>query len=135
MMKLIIKLENNQPVNHPILFDNFLMFQPDADYDNLPEGYAKFVRTSKPSISIFEYMDEMPTYELVDGVYTDVWHIRNLTTEEIQEKINQLENQKPYPSWIVDTNTLSIEPPVPYPDDGKTYDWNEEQQSWQEISQ
>jgi hypothetical protein len=37
---------------------------------------------------------------------------------------------KPYPSWLLDTNTFQWEPPVPYPTDGGIYTWNEETQTW-----
>ena len=37
---------------------------------------------------------------------------------------------KPYPSWLLNTNTFQWEPPVPYPNDGKMYYWDEETQSW-----
>jgi hypothetical protein len=40
---------------------------------------------------------------------------------------------KPYPSWLLDTNTAQWRAPVPYPTDGKVYVWNEETQSWVEI--
>jgi len=41
---------------------------------------------------------------------------------------------KPYPSWLLDTNTASWQAPVPYPNDGKNYYWNEETQQWVEIT-
>lgn len=37
---------------------------------------------------------------------------------------------KPYPSWLLSTNTYQWEPPVPYPNDGKMYYWDEAAQSW-----
>jgi hypothetical protein len=37
---------------------------------------------------------------------------------------------KPYPSWLLDTNTFQWKPPVPYPNDGKMYYWDEATQSW-----
>ena len=37
---------------------------------------------------------------------------------------------QPYPSWILDTSTFLWEAPVPYPDDGKSYTWDEATQSW-----
>ena len=37
---------------------------------------------------------------------------------------------KPYPSWLLDTETCLWIAPVPYPNDGKLYIWNEEQQTW-----
>ena len=39
-----------------------------------------------------------------------------------------------YPSWILNETTCRWEAPVAYPDDGKTYEWNEETTSWEEIS-
>lgn len=41
---------------------------------------------------------------------------------------------KPYPSWLLNTNTCQWQPPVPYPTDGKIYQWNEETQQWVEIT-
>lgn len=37
---------------------------------------------------------------------------------------------KPYSSWLLNTETCRWESPVPYPDDGKYYRWNEDTQSW-----
>lgn len=37
---------------------------------------------------------------------------------------------KPYPSWLLNTQTFNWQAPVPYPTDGKNYYWNEETQSW-----
>ena len=37
---------------------------------------------------------------------------------------------KPYDSWILDETTCKWEPPVPYPNDGTIYEWNEETQAW-----
>lgn len=40
---------------------------------------------------------------------------------------------KPYPSWLLNTTTGLWDPPVPYPNDGKRYEWDEDTQSWVEI--
>ena len=37
---------------------------------------------------------------------------------------------QPYPSWSLDTDTYLWEAPVPMPDDGEMYFWNEEEQRW-----
>lgn len=37
---------------------------------------------------------------------------------------------KPYPSWLLDTQTCLWDPPVPYPDDGKPYVWDEDNLAW-----
>ena len=39
-----------------------------------------------------------------------------------------------YQSWILNEETCLWEPPVPYPADGKFYNWNEEEQNWIEIT-
>jgi hypothetical protein len=40
---------------------------------------------------------------------------------------------KPYPSWLLNTDICDWEPPVPRPNDGKTYVWDENTQAWVEI--
>jgi hypothetical protein len=37
---------------------------------------------------------------------------------------------KPYESWILNEETCLWDSPVPYPDDGQIYNWNEETQTW-----
>ena len=38
---------------------------------------------------------------------------------------------KPYPSWVLNTNTCTWEPPTEYPNDGAKYLWNEEATAWE----
>lgn len=40
---------------------------------------------------------------------------------------------KPYPSWLLNTETCNWEAPVPYPQDGKMYSWDESTLSWVEM--
>ena len=37
---------------------------------------------------------------------------------------------KPYDSWVLNEDTCLWDPPVPYPDDGNDYRWDEETTSW-----
>lgn len=37
---------------------------------------------------------------------------------------------QPYPSWTLNETTCLWEAPIPYPTDGKQYNWNEDNQSW-----
>lgn len=37
---------------------------------------------------------------------------------------------KPFPSWVLNEFSCLWESPIPYPNDGNYYDWNEENQSW-----
>lgn len=41
---------------------------------------------------------------------------------------------QPFPSWSLNQSTWLWEPPVPHPQDDKLYHWNEETQSWVEIT-
>jgi len=40
---------------------------------------------------------------------------------------------KPFPSWLLNTQTCLWEAPVPYPNDGKNYYWDEDTLSWVEV--
>ena len=40
---------------------------------------------------------------------------------------------KPYNSWLLNEDSCLWESPVPYPNDGKMYNWNEEQLCWIEY--
>lgn len=39
---------------------------------------------------------------------------------------------QPFPSWTLDSNYDWI-PPIPYPDDGLGYRWNEDEQDWEQY--
>jgi hypothetical protein len=41
---------------------------------------------------------------------------------------------KPYPSWLLNTATCQWQAPIPYPNDGKLYQWDEATQSWVEVA-
>ena len=38
---------------------------------------------------------------------------------------------KPYESWTLNEETCLWNSPVPYPEDGQIYNWNEETQTWE----
>ena len=40
---------------------------------------------------------------------------------------------KPFPSWVLNTNTAQWQAPVPMPSDGAMYSWDEATQSWVEL--
>lgn len=42
---------------------------------------------------------------------------------------------QPYPSWALNEATVKWEAPVPRPNDGKIYFWNELAQNWTESNQ
>ena len=61
----------------------------------------------------------------IEGVVT------TYTEEEYQTlKTTEYQARKPFASWIGNEETMTWEPPVPYPIDGKMYYWNESTLSW-----
>lgn len=42
---------------------------------------------------------------------------------------------QPFPSWTLNEDDCYWEPPVAMPDDGNRYDWNEDTQSWDEVTE
>ena len=40
---------------------------------------------------------------------------------------------KPFASWVLDESTCVWEAPIARPNDGKYYDWNEDNRQWVEI--
>lgn len=46
------------------------------------------------------------------------------------ETLDAFIRPKPYPSWLLDTDTCTWYPPVPYPNDGNMYQWDEATQQW-----
>lgn len=41
---------------------------------------------------------------------------------------------KPYPSWVLVEQTCLWDSPIPYPNDGKKYDWDENIKNWIEVN-
>lgn len=135
-MELFIRTKDGQPFEHPIFGDNFCAAFPHIDTNNLPEGFARFERKEPTPVGLYE-VDEGVTYELVDGVYTDVFHRRAMTDEERVAKQNQTKSEwtaTGFTSWIFDEQTCSFKPPVAMPQDGKRYTWDEATTNWIEVT-
>jgi hypothetical protein len=137
-MKLYIQVENGNTVNHPALKDNLLQV-----FGRIPENWQPFVRVSSPGLGVYEVLEsETPTYELVDGVWTDVWQKRNMTDEEKLQKQNEVKeiwnarpNRENFSTWIFDEETCSYIAPIPKPLDSKQYYWDGSTEAWREIIQ
>jgi hypothetical protein len=75
-MNLYIETENNQIKNHPAFEENLIQA-----FGKVPSNWVPFIRVEIPIIDIYEVYEGV-TYELVNGVYTDVHHVRPMTEEE-----------------------------------------------------
>lgn len=51
-----------------------------------------------------------------------------------QADIDAFVPPQPYPSWVLNPDTAQWEAPVPYPNDGKYYVWDESTLSWVEST-
>lgn len=141
-MKLFIRIKNGKPFEHPIFEDNFRQAFPNVDVNNLPPEYAKFERVEKPVPNVYEIVFEEPTYELVGGVYKDVWQKRDMTAEEKAAKqqaardlFNAREQAENWSAWVFDEATCSMVPPIPRPEpiEGKTVFWCGAENGWKEA--
>lgn len=130
-MRLLIKIENNQPVGHPMIEENVAMCYPNIDFDNLPSDLAHFERVERPALTVYQmFEDPEVTYELVDGVYKDVWHIREMTFEE-KSTLQETSRAQPHSvGWAFNEEICGYEPPIPYPSDGEKYIWDDTTLNW-----
>ena len=137
-MELFIQIRNGQPFEHPIFGDNFRQAFPNIDTNDLPESFARFVRVAPPAVGVYEVYEGV-TYEWQGGLVTDVHHVRPMTQEEkidLQERTKQAWLAGPnFASWVFDETLCSYLSPVPYPNDGKFYRWDEPTVSWIEVTQ
>lgn len=135
-MKLFIQIKNGQPFEHPIFGDNFQQAFPTIDTNNLPPEFARFERIEPPVISVYEVYEGV-TYEQDGDIYKDVHHVRPMTAEEKAAKQNAVKAEwaeNGFASWPFNEVTCAFESPVPYPNNGKRYAWNEETTSWVEVN-
>jgi len=143
-MSLYIAVLNGAPIGHPIFEDNLKEAFPDIDPSAPDSGYEPFVRVwpmNIPEGNIYTHT----TYEKVDGVWTDVYHSRPATAEELeQRRLQRIEadkfiwSRRPYAAnfanWVYDETEHRFKPPVPRPEpDGKLYRWHGPTASWREA--
>lgn len=129
-MNLYIETENGKPKNHPAFEENLLQA-----FGVIPDNWVSFVRVERPVIDVYEVYEGV-TYELIGDSYNDVHHVRQMTEEEKTIKQNQVivEWSNHFPSWVFNEDKCAFEPPVPYPQDDKSYYWDEPTMSWVEVA-
>ena len=123
-MELYIRIKDGQPFEHPIFGDNFRQAFPDVDVNNLPPEFARFERVQRPALSPYQTLaSEEPTYQLVDGVYKDVWSIQEMTAEEkaakqqaVRDAFSAREQAENWSAWTLDEATCTMIPPIPRPE-------------------
>lgn len=130
-MELFIRIQNGEITGHPLLKENLLQAYPDIDLSTTTE-FVPFVRVLAPTPGVY---DKTPTvsYVLENGVAKDVWTVEPMTPAEKLERQQQVKEQwkeTGFNSWIFNEENCSFDPPVPFPSDGKFYNWDESLGNW-----
>ena len=118
-MNTYIQTENGEPINHPAFEDNLIQA-----FGAIPENWEPFNRVERPLLTGYKILDsDTPVYAKVDGVWTDVWTIRDMTEEEKtakQQYVISAFNSRPqfenWAAWTLDVDTLKMVPPIPRPE-------------------
>lgn len=130
-MNLFIKVEDGKPVNHPATEENLRMFFEDFDPENPPAPFEKFTRRQPDKLPTkWQKLVRLP-YQKIDGVWTDVFSIIDFTEAEIE--IWKYEHRKQFvfsDTWEWNDEKGEWIPPVPYPNDGKEYHWDNVKKDW-----
>ena len=155
-MILYIETENGVTKNHPAYEDNLIQA-----FGAVPAHWEPFTRVERPTHSVYQTMDsDDPVYAKVDGVWADVWTVREMTPEEktAKQQVSKdawaaLPNRDNFTAWVFDAATLTYIPPIPrpegnvawdgatntwrerqtWPDDGKAYKWDIPSWAWVEV--
>ena len=90
-----IEIKNGKPYGYPIHMDNFLLCYPEEDVNNLSERFSKFIRhdlyqhyVDNPHLRPKFYQTHEETYVQNGDAWEDLWIFRDLTDEEVQERID-----------------------------------------------
>jgi hypothetical protein len=122
-MNLYIEVQDRQAVNHPALESNLL----DA-FKKIPDNWEPFVRVPRPEVGVYQVLEsDESVYAKVDGVWTDVWPLRDMTPEEkaikqqaVRDEFNARQQAANWSAWTLDEATCKMVPPIPRPEIDQT---------------
>jgi hypothetical protein len=137
-MNLYIETENGQIKNHPAFEDNLIQA-----FGVVPSEWEPFIRVERPVLTVYQVFEsDEPVYAKVDGVWTDVWLVRDLTPEEktikqqgVINAFNAREQAENWSAWTLDEATCKMIPPIPRPEfvEGKNIRWCGAEGNWKEL--
>jgi hypothetical protein len=118
-MNLYIETENGAIKNHPAFEDNLIQA-----FGAVPAHWEPFIRVERPTPGVYDVLESNePTYEKVDGTWTDVWMMRPMTAEEktakqqsARDALANLEYASNWSAWTLDEATCTMQPPIPRPE-------------------
>jgi hypothetical protein len=139
-MNLYIQIENGQPINHPAFEQNLI-----EAFGEIPSNWEAFIRVERPTPTIYQVFDNEETiYAKVNGVWTDVWSLRDMTEQEVTAKqqgvideFNSREQAENWSAWVLDQATCVMRPPIQRPQriEGKNVFWCGAENNWKEAPQ
>lgn len=138
-MNLYIETENGAAKNHPAFEGNLIQA-----FGSIPAHWEPFTRVERPTLAVYEVFDSPElTYVKVDGVWADVWAVREMTTEEktakqqaVITRFNDREYASNWSAWTLDESTCRMQPPIPFPEpvEGVLMAWCGADANWKEVS-
>jgi len=122
-MNLYIETENGVTKNHPAFEDNLMQA-----FGSIPEHWEPFTRVERPVPTTYQVLEsDEPVYAKVDGVWTDVWTVRDMTDEEkaaLQQSVRDAFNTRPqaenWSAWTLDEATNTMVSPIARPEVDET---------------
>jgi hypothetical protein len=136
-MNLYIEIKNGVTENHPAFESNLLQA-----FGQIPTHWEPFLRVERP-IDPYKIVEaEEPVYAKVNGVWTDVWQVRDMSAEEKTAKqqgvivaFNKREYASNWSAWALDETTCTMQPPIPRPAPvaGKDIRWCGADHNWKEV--
>jgi hypothetical protein len=137
-MNLYIETENGQCKNHPAFEYNLIQA-----FGQIPAHWEPFTRVPRPVLGVYDVLEsETPTYQKVNGVWTDIWSVRPMTVEEksarqqdVKDFWTQRDQAENWSAWVFNEDTCRYEPPVPPPEpvEGKLIFWSGADNNWKEA--
>jgi len=122
-MNLYIETENGVTKNHPAFEDNLIQA-----FGEIPSRWEPFTRVERPVLGIYQVLEsDESVYVKVNGVWTDIWSVREMTTEEKTAKqqavitiFNSREQASNWSAWVFNEETFSFDPPILRPEPDQT---------------
>jgi hypothetical protein len=137
-MNLYIETENGVTKNHPAFENNLIQA-----FGSIPAHWEPFTRVERPTPGIYQLLESQePVYAKVNGVWTDVWTVRDMTAEEktaLQQSVITAFNEREYASnwsaWTLDEATCTMQPPIPRPEpvEGVLVMWCGADNNWKDT--
>lgn len=134
-MNLYIETQNGAVKNHPAFEDNLI-----EAFGAIPAHWEPFTRVDCPALGVYEVATN--SYVKVDGVWTDVWTVRDMTADEkiakqqaVVTAFNSREQAENWSAWTLDEVTCTMQPPIPrpLPIEGKLVFWSGADANWKEA--